>query len=422
MEPLDSIARWSRTLRDRARAVAFARFLWTRLGEDRLFESAGALSYTTAFALVPLSMVAFGVLSGFQAFNVWASQLQKYIIASFAPGAAGAIGEYLGTVKQNVGTLTTAGIIALVVSLWLTLTQIEGAFNHIWRVKTARPKLGRFLIYWTVFTLGALVAAASLALSTRFFALAVFETGPGRILEALMLQLAPVAIELLAFTLIFRLVPHRTVQWRHAVLGAAVSVLLFELVKWGIGLYLESFTSYQRSYGPLAFVPIFLLWFYFAWLAVLLGASLASTVSAFRYQPAAMRLPEGYEIYGLLRMLGRFAQARQQGKGLHSDGIRELEPMLTDALIQELLAELCEIGLVRRAESGEWLLSRDLDTLTLGDLYEACQLRIPVQEAHLPCRDDALGTVAIAELDQLRLPLRDLLKRRVSTLYEDILQ
>jgi membrane protein len=94
--------------------------------------------------------------------------------------------------------------------------------------------------------------------------------------------------------------------------------------------------------------------------------------------------------------------------------------MLTDALIQELLAELCLIDLVRRAESGEWLLSRDLDTLTLGDLYEACQLRIPVQEAHLPCRDDALGTVAIAELDQLRLPLRDLLKRRVSTLYEDI--
>jgi len=422
MEPLDSIYRWSETLRDRARAVAFLRFLWRRLGEDRLFESAGALAYTTAFALVPLTMVAFGVLSGFQAFNVWSRQLQNYIIASFAPGAADAIGHYLDTVKENVGTLTTAGVIAVVISLLLTLTQIEGAFNHIWRVKTARPTLGRFLIYWTVLTLGALVAAASLALSTRLFALAVFETAPGRILEALMLQLAPVAIELVAFTLIFRLVPHRTVQWRHAVLGATVSVILFELVKWGIGLYLASFATYQKTYGPLAFVPIFLLWFYFAWIAVLLGASLASTVSAFRYQPAAMRLPEGYEIYGLLRMLGRFAEARKNGKGLHSDEIRRLEPMLTDALIQELLAELCLIDLVRRAESGEWLLSRDLDTLTLGELYEACLLRIPVQEAHLPCRDDALGKAAIAELDQLRMPLRELLKRRVSTLYEDILQ
>lgn len=422
MEPLDSIYRWADRVRDRARMLAFLRFLWRRLIEDRLFESAGALSYTTAFALVPLSMVAFGMLSGFAAFKDWSDRLQDYVIASFAPGAAEAIKHYLRTVTDNVATLTTAGVIALVISLLLTLTQIEGAFNHIWRVKTARPKLSRFLIYWTVLTLGALVAAASLALSTRFFALAVFETAPGRILEALMLQLAPAAIELVAFTLIFRLVPHRTVQWRHAVLGATLSVLLFELVKWGIGLYLASFSSYQKNYGPLAFVPIFLLWFYFAWIAILLGASLASTVSAFRYQPVSMRLPEGYEIYGLLRMLGRFAQARQHGKGLHSDQIRELEPMLTDALIQELLGELCLIGLVSRAESGEWLLSRDLDTLTLGELYEACQLRIPVQEAHLPCREDALGIAAIAELDQLRLPLRDLLKRRVSTLYEDILQ
>ena len=422
MEPLDSIYRWADRVRDRARATAFLRFLWQRLRDDRLFESAGALAYTTAFALVPLTMVAFGVLSGFKAFTDLSTRLQDYIIASFAPGAAKALQHYLRTVVDNIGTLTSAGLIALVVSLLLTLTQIEGAFNHIWRVKTARPKLGRFLIYWTVLTLGALVAAASLALSTRFFALAVFETTAGRMVEALLLQLAPMAIELLAFTLIFRLVPHRTVQWRHAVLGAALSVVLFELVKWGIGLYLASFSSYQKTYGPLAFVPIFLLWFYFAWIAVLLGASLAATVSAFRYQPASMRLPEGYEIYGLLRMLGRFAQARQQGKGLHSDEIRQLEPMLTDALIQELLAQLCQIDLVSRAESGEWLLSRDLDALTLGELYEACQLRIPVQEAHLPCRDDALGTVAIAELDQLRLPLRDLLKRRVSTLYEDILQ
>jgi membrane protein len=153
---------------------------------------------------------------------------------------------------------------------------------------------------------------------------------------------------------------------------------------------------------------------------VLLGASLAAAVSAFRYQPASMRLPEGYEIYGLLRLLGRFAEQRRHGKGLHSGEIQQLEPMLTDALVQELLAQLCAIDLVRRAESGEWLLARDLDDLTVGELYEACQLRIPVAEAHLPCREDALGAAAIAELDQLRLPLRDLLKRRVSTIYEDV--
>src|SRR5690606_42082442 len=66
---------------------------------------------------------------------------------------------------------------------------------------------------------------------------------------------------------------------------------------------------------------------------------------------------------------------------------------------------------------GQWLLARDLDTLSLADLYEASGLRIPVSEAWLPYRDDPLGADAVAALDELRLPLRDLLKRNVADLY-----
>jgi membrane protein len=419
MEPLDSINRWSDRLRDRARARTFFAFLWRRFLDDRLFEAAGALSYTTVFALVPLSMVVFGVLSAFPVFDQWSDSLTNYIFTNFVPSAARKVEDYLKGFTANTGQLTTAGVIALVTSLLITLFSVEGTFNRIWRVKTARPKFSRFLVYWTVLTLGALVAATSLALSSQLFALAVFSTVPGRLLEALMMRLAPMAIELLAFTAIFRVVPHRTVKWRHAAAGAVLSVLLFEMVKWGIGLYIGSFGAYQKIYGPLAFVPIFLLWTYLGWVSILLGASFASSMSAFRYQPAAMRLPEGFEIYGLLRLLGRFAEQRKTGRGLHTDEILLQEPLLTDALVQELLAQLCEIGVVARGESGEWLLVRDLDELAMAELYEACQLRIPIAEAHLPCRDDALGAAALAELDELRLPLRDLLRRRVSNIYED---
>ena len=260
MEPLDSLNRWSERLRDRARAGTFFRFTWKRFLGDRLFEAAGALSFTTVFALVPLTMVVFGVLSAFP------------------------VQGYLSEFSANTRSLTTAGALALVVSLLVTLSSVEAIFNRIWRVATARPRFGRFLVYWTVLTLGGLVAASSLALSTRFFALAIFETVPGRWLEAVMLQLAPMAIEMLAFAAIFKVVPHRTVRWRHALAGAALSVLLFELVKWGIGLYIGSFGSYQKIYGPLAFVPIFLLWIYLGWSAILFGASFASSMSAFRYQ------------------------------------------------------------------------------------------------------------------------------------------
>ena len=94
--------------------------------------------------------------------------------------------------------------------------------------------------------------------------------------------------------------------------------------------------------------------------------------------------------------------------------------MLTDALVQQFLSQLDEIDLVARAESGEWLLSRDLDQITLGELYEACHLRIPISEAHLPCRDDALGGHVSGVIDDLRIPLRDLLKRKVSSIYDEL--
>jgi len=420
MEPLDSLNRWSERARDRARMSAFVRFVWKRFLGDQLFAAAGALSFTTVFALVPLSMVVFGVLSAFPVFDQWSSQLSHYIFSNFVPRAANAVEGYLRAFSANTKDMTTAGVIALVISLLITLSSIETTFNRIWRVPTARPKLSRFLVYWTVLTLGALVAAASLALSTRFFALEVFETQPGRWAEALILRVTPIAIELLAFASLFKVVPHRTVQWRHAFAGGLLAVLVFEAIKTGLGYYLGSFGSYQKIYGPLAFVPIFLLWIYLGWASILLGASFASSMSSFRYQPAALRLPHGFELYGLLRMLGRFHQARERGRGLHSDEIQAQEPILTDELVQRLLGQLCEIGVVSRAEGGEWLLARDLDDVSLGELYEAARLRVPVAEARLPHHEDPLGIAVMRVLDGLRMPLRDLLKQPVSSIYEGV--
>ena len=420
MEPLDSIYRWSDRLRDRARAGTFFRFLWKRFLADSLFQAAGALSYTTVFALVPLSMVVFGVLAAFPVFDQWSDQLVNYIFSNFVPSSARAVESYLRQFTANAGQLTAAGVVALVVSLLITLSSVEAIFNRIWRVPTARPKFARFLVYWTVFTLGALIAATSIALSTRFFALAIFETQPGQWLEHLILRVAPMCIELGAFAAIYKVVPHRTVYWRHAVAGAFLAVVVFELVKWGLSTFIGNFSSYGKVYGTLAFLPIFMVWIYLGWTAILLGASFSASMSAFRYQPATMRLPLGYEMYGLLRMLGRFSQARAGGKGLHSYEVQQLEPMLTDSLVQQMLGQLCGIGLISRAESGEWLLARDLDHLTLGELYEACQLRVPVAEAHLPCREDSLGHAAYGALDELRLPLRELLKRRVSSIFAEL--
>ena len=190
-------------MRDRARMLTFARFVGRRFIDDRLFEAAGALAFTTAFAIVPLSFVVFGVLSAFPGFERWTDALANYIFNNFVPSAAEAVKSYLLPNDETKVKMTAAGVVALIVSLLVTLTGVEAVFNRIWRVPTARPRFGRFLVYWTVITLGALLAASSLALSTRLFALAFFsETEAGQWLANLMLRIAPFLIEVLCFALI----------------------------------------------------------------------------------------------------------------------------------------------------------------------------------------------------------------------------
>ncbi|WDS38201.1 YihY family inner membrane protein [Pseudoxanthomonas sp.] len=409
--------RWNQNVRDRARLAAFSRFLLKRFWDDRLFQTAASLAYTTMFALVPLAMVVFGVLSAFPGFNQWSDALSDYIFSNFVPSAARAAEKYLRDFSASARDLTVAGVIALVISLLITLNSVEAAFNRIWRVPGSRPRLGRFVVYWTVLTLGALLSAASLAITAKVFALPLFKTEEGRQVASLALSLAPVFIELCAIAVIYRVVPHRSIHWRYAFAGALLATVGLEAIKWGMGLYLSSFSSYTRVYGAVAVAPILMLWIYLSWGSILLGASLAASMSAFRYQPESMRLPPGFEIYGLLRLLGRFHEARQQGRGLSDDRILQLEPMLTDSMVQEFLEQLGRIKLLSRTESGEWLLARDLETTSLAELYEACQLRIPIAEVHLPCQDDALGVAAREALDRIRLPVRDLLRHRAGAIY-----
>ncbi len=93
---------------------------------------------------MPLAVVVFGVLSAFPVFDKWSDQLSDYIFSNFVPAAARSVESYLRQFSASAGQLTTAGVIALVVSLLITLNSVEQTFNQIWRVVSARPQLTRF--------------------------------------------------------------------------------------------------------------------------------------------------------------------------------------------------------------------------------------------------------------------------------------
>src|SRR5688572_13712183 len=405
----DTIRRWFANI-DRERLAAFARFLLHRFYDDRCFEAAGALAYATVFALVPFTAVVFVVLSAFPVFDEWTARLTNFIFANFVPGSARSLEAYLRTSASGARELTGSGVFALLVSVFVTMWSIEQAFNRIWRVPSPRPQVVRFLMYWTLLTLGSLVMVSLLTATSAF--LSLHQIGPVGV-GTYLLGYLPTLLEFVSFTLAYWLIPHRTVPLRFAAAGGVLATWLFELTKWGFALYLRN-ASFEQLYGALAVIPIFLLWIYTSWLVVLLGASLAASLAAFRFQPRVLRLEPGSEIYAYLRLLGRLEESRRDGTGLHLADIRQREPSLTDDALADMLHALNELNIVQRAEQGAWLLSRDLAEVPLGEVYEHVALRVPIADMNLPARADAIGRAASRAMDELRDALHDPLQRSIA--------
>lgn len=386
-------ARWNRFERERWKA--FFRYLWHRFWADNCFQYAGALSYTTVFALVPLTVSVFGILSAFPVFQEWSQRLRSYVFTNFVPATGDTIESYLSSFAANASSLTGIGIIFLIVSALLMMYSIEDAFNRIFRVTRARRPVSRFVMYWTVLSLGPMLVVAGLAMSTYFFALPLFADLDRELrFTDRLLVLMPGFVTWMALTLSYAVVPNTEVRWRHAAVGALVATILFELGKRGFAFYLTNFPSYQRIYGAFAVVPIFLFWVYLSWNIVLLGASLAAVLSSFRYHPEERKLPTGHEFAAVLRLLQALSDAHGEGRGLTLDALHDRVGGLSDEQLLRSLGDLAGLRIVERTSLGHWRVIRDLEQVTLADIYEAGSYRVPLSRrgnVELDAADLTLG-------------------------------
>ena len=369
----------------RERSLAFLEFTWHRFLEDRCLQTAGALAFTTLFALVPLTAAILGILAAFPVFEEWRIRLTSWVFNNFVPAAGDVIQAYLTEFATNASKATAIGILVLVFSAISLMMSVEDAFNRIWRVKNNRGPASRFVIYWTALSLGPMLLVAALAISSYLIALPFIDAAATQwSIKDRALSALPFLIVWVALSTAYTVIPNRLVRFRDALIGSLIAAVLFESAKHGFAWYASDMANYQQVYGALSIVPIFFLWLYLSWIIVLFGASITASLSAFDYRHAEDRISVDQELAGLLRVIGQLLAAHREGRGLHREELLRREPYLTDDLLQRYLADLCEVAVIRRAETGEWLLSRDLRTITLLDLYRECGYRLPIGSQVLP--------------------------------------
>ena len=248
-----------------------------RFREDRLGLTASSLTFTTVIALVPLVTLILAVFTAFPVFGAMQTTLQTWLVQSLVPdNIARSVLGYLTQFAAKASRLGAVGLVAFVITALALIFTMDRTLNNIWRVRQLRPFAQRLLIYWAALTLGPLLLAGSLTLTSYVLSsskglVGVLPGGLRFLLDALEFALLAAGISAL-----YHYVPNTRVKWSHAWAGGIFVAIAFEVAKALLAWYLRSVPTYAAVYGAFATVPILLLWFYIAWVIVLFGAVIAA--------------------------------------------------------------------------------------------------------------------------------------------------
>ena len=144
--------------------------LLERFREDRLGLTASSLTFTTMIALVPLFTVFLAVFSVFPIFAKLQEGLQQWLFTSLVPdNIARQVLGYMTQFAAQASRLGAAGLAIVGITALMLVLTIDRTLNGIWRVRQPRPLGQRVLVYWALITLGPLVMAASLSMTSYAF-------------------------------------------------------------------------------------------------------------------------------------------------------------------------------------------------------------------------------------------------------------
>jgi membrane protein len=271
---MEQRAKVTQRRRDRAGiyALLVARQVGRRWLRDRCFEKAAALAFHTVLSLVPLLAMAVVVLRWSGSMNA-ESLFVDFVSRELIPVSREVIAENLTTWSDNINLdLGIGGLIAALLFSFMMVNTMEDTVNIIWRSEKRRSIAQKFVVFYASTTIGPFLVGTSLFQAAKY---GLTEGHSGLLLSALT---SYGALFLANFFL-----PATKVKVSSAALGALISMLLFELARFGFQLYVTNFAfaSYSGIYGTLAVLPLLFVWIFYTWLTFLFGVEVAHVAQNF---------------------------------------------------------------------------------------------------------------------------------------------
>jgi membrane protein len=267
-------------VRGRLRRIARYPYALVRdLTDGRLNLHATGLVYASILLIIPLLALSFGILATFHAQDV----LRPLVHDFFAPmgPVSNKFTDRVMDYARNVhgGLVSSLGLGFLIWTLIGTMRKVEDGFNFAWRIDVPRSFARRSADYLTLLVAGPLL----LAVVAGFSHLAADSTSL-RVLTELplldrvtdwALHLTPYVLVSALLTVLYIAIPNTRVHLRPALIGGVTAGVVWAAV----GRYFTEFVLYSARltlvYAGFAIMIAALLWTYFGWTILLLGARLS---------------------------------------------------------------------------------------------------------------------------------------------------
>lgn len=248
---------------------------------DQCTDIAASLTYYAVLSLFP-GLIAIFSLLGVVGQDKAASDAVLGIIEQVAPGDT--VDTIRGPIEQ-IAESPGAGF-ALITGILLAIWSASGyvgafsrAMNRIYEIEEGRPfwKLKPAQLLVTVITIVLLVIAAIILVVSGSVTKAIGDAlGIGDVPQTIW-SIAKwpllIFIVVLVVAILYYATPNaKQPKFRWISMGALLAIIVLAIATAAFGFYVGNFSNYDRTYGSLAGIIIFLLWLWIANLALLFGA------------------------------------------------------------------------------------------------------------------------------------------------------
>ncbi|KAA1418338.1 YihY/virulence factor BrkB family protein [Mumia zhuanghuii] len=273
--------------------------------EDECLDIAAALTYYSVLALFPMIIALLSLVGLFGQGRETVDTLLGILRDVGATSAADTLEPTLVELSKGRGA-GLAFVVGLAVALW-SASGYVGAFgramNRVYEIDEGRP-------VWKLRPLMLLVTVVTVILCA-LVALALVLTGPAAQAVGDAVGLGSTAVTvwnivkwpviLLAVVLVVALLYYATPnvrqpRFRWISVGAVLAIVIWMVASVAFGFYVASFSSYDKTYGSLAGVVVFLLWLWITNLALLFGAEVDAELERGRELQAGMPAEETLQL------------------------------------------------------------------------------------------------------------------------------